>query len=108
MSYEVVNTEHGPVKGCKKTSTIGRNYLNFQGIPYMKAPIGKLRFRDPQVPEVWKNPIDCTKEHQSYCQHMPSVTIKIGKEDAAVINVYTPEESGNELLPVFVYIHGGK
>ena len=43
--FVIVDTEYGPVKGAKKVTVLGNNYINFQGIPYMKAPIGKLRFR---------------------------------------------------------------
>lgn len=43
--FVFVDTEYGPVKGVNKVSVLGNNYINFQGIPYMKAPTGKLRFR---------------------------------------------------------------
>ena len=45
-----VSTEYGPIRGCKKVSVLGKDYFNFQCIPYMTAPIGKLRFRDPEAP----------------------------------------------------------
>lgn len=73
----------------------------------MKQPVGALRFKDPQPPEKWTIPIDCTREVVSYCNFMG---LKIGKEDAAGINVYIRSDAvkSNKLLPVFVYIHGGK
>lgn len=48
MSFEnflVIDTEYGPVKGCKKETVLGRNYIGFHKIPYMKPPVGKLRFK---------------------------------------------------------------
>jgi carboxylesterase type B len=103
----VVLTESGPVQGLKKTSILGRDYFSFQSIPYMKAPVGKLRFRDPQPPAKWFTPLDATKEPPSYpcfdsfCQKF------VGQEDAAMINVFTPYLNPIRKLPVLVWIHGG-
>lgn len=49
-SSNIVQTEYGPIKGDQRLSVLGRKYFNFQGIPYMKAPLGKLRFRDAEAP----------------------------------------------------------
>lgn len=43
--YRTVDTEYGPVKGIKKFAVHGEEYFSFQGVPYMKGPTGKLRFR---------------------------------------------------------------
>jgi carboxylesterase type B len=42
--FIIVQTEYGPVKGIKKDTCLGLEYISFQGIPYMKAPEGKLKF----------------------------------------------------------------
>jgi cholinesterase len=107
VKFEVVDTQYGPVKGVQKSSVLGRNYLSFQGIPYMKAPIGKLRFRDAQPPETWSEPFDATQEPASFCiSNFLNYKIE-GKEDAGVINVYTPYLKTEKPLPVMVWIHGG-
>lgn len=102
-----IETEYGPVKGMQKTSTLGREFFSFQGIPFMKAPAGKLRFRDPQPPEKWTEPIDGTIEPASYCFSHPGVLINGGQENAGVLNVYVPFNASCELLPVMTFIHGG-
>lgn len=33
----IIETENGPVQGTQKMSALGRDFLNYQGIPYMKA-----------------------------------------------------------------------
>jgi carboxylesterase type B len=86
---------------------LGRDYLSFQGIPYMKAPLGKLRFKAPEPPVRWTNILDATKEIPGYTQ-LHAFQQKIwGQENASVINVYTPAFYRTNLLPVIVYIHGG-
>lgn len=102
-----IETEYGPVKGMQKTSTLGREFFSFQGIPFMKAPAGKLRFSDPQPPEKWTEAIDGTIEPASYCFSHPGVLINGGQENAGVLNVYVPFNASCELLPVMTFIHGG-
>jgi carboxylesterase type B len=43
--YVTVDTTYGPVKGMKRFGVYGDQFIGFQGIPYMKPPVGKLRFR---------------------------------------------------------------
>lgn len=41
----VVQTNYGPVRGCKRTSIVGEEYLSFRGVPYARPPLGDLRFK---------------------------------------------------------------
>ncbi|MHA1725364.1 MAG: carboxylesterase family protein, partial [Promethearchaeota archaeon] len=45
----VLNTKKGKIKGIQEA-----NYQAFLGIPYAKAPTGKLRFQEPQPMEPWE------------------------------------------------------
>lgn len=101
----IVETEYGPVKGVQKSSALGRNFYNFQSIPYMKAPIGKLRFRDAVPLEKWSEPLDVSGERLSYSIMNVFTGHAEGQEDAGIISVSTPYM--NRKLPVGVYIHGG-
>lgn len=106
-SSVIIETEYGPIKGDRKSSVLGRNYFNFQGIPYMKAPLGKLRFRDAQAPEKWSEPLDVTKSPPGYCMRQFLNYKDGGQEDAAILNVYTPQVTPKKPLPTMVWIHGG-
>lgn len=98
-----VETEYGVVKGVGKSSVLGMHYFSFQGIPYMKAPIGKLRFRDAVPPEKWSE-FDATGECASYVS-LEMVTNKVvGQEDAGTINVFTKDVKPSKLLPVMVWV----
>jgi carboxylesterase type B len=106
QKFVVVDTEYGPVKGEKKESMFGLEYLNFQGIPYMAPPVGKLRFRDAQPPAKWTEPLDATKEGSPFC-HFDLYTGKaIGDLDGCFINVYTRNVDSKKPAPVLVFIHG--
>jgi carboxylesterase type B len=102
----LVNIEHGTIQGQIKTSTLGTSYRSFTNIPYMKPPIGDLKFTDSQQPMPWTGTLDCTKEVESYCTYNSLLVLKTGKESAAVINVYVPN-NGSGLFPILVNIHGG-
>ena len=107
VKLRIVSTEYGKVQGIQKQTLLGRDYFSFQSIPYMKAPLGKLRFRDPQPPAKWTNILDATQEPPGYPAFDASVQQLIGQENAAVINVYTPFINAYFPLPVIVWIHGG-
>jgi hypothetical protein len=105
--FQVVQTEYGPVKGVKKETILGRDYFSFQGIPYMMPPLGKLRFKAPEPPSPWKDPVDATGKSPAYTQINTQKLQLEGQEDAGVINVFTPSLSKSSSLPVLVWIHGG-
>lgn len=103
--FVTVETEYGPVKGVQKSSDLGRNYIDFNVVPYMRAPIGKLRFRDAQTPEKWTKPLDTTGNRPSYFTVNFMTKTCEGQEDAGVLSISTPYL--DRKLPVAVYIHGG-
>lgn len=45
MEEPVVTIEQGRLKGKTGADYDGNKYYSFQGIPYAKPPLGKLRFR---------------------------------------------------------------
>lgn len=101
--FVVVETENGPVRGVKKSTILGMNFINFQGIPYMKAPIGKLRFRDAQQPEKFIEPFDASRELSFPMFDYFGNKFK-GQEDAGVINVFTKDASIDRKFPVMVWV----
>lgn len=105
--FVVVDTVHGPVIGVKKSSVLGRDYFSFNAIPYMKAPVGKLRFRDAQLPEKWTKPLDTTGDRPTYLISNALTGAVDGQEDAGIVSVFTPYLKPRKPLPVAVYIHGG-
>ncbi len=104
--YVTVDTSYGPVKGIKKFSCYGEEYNSFQGIPYMKAPIGKLRFRDAQEPDHWTEPLDATFEGPAFCNKDYVHGRYEGDLDAMHVNIYTKNLEPEKLTPVMVFIHG--
>jgi para-nitrobenzyl esterase len=104
-NFSILETENGPVKGIEKSTVLGRNYFAFNSIPYMKAPLGQLRFRDAERPEKWTEPLDTTGARASYCTPNFMTKLVEGQEDAGILSIATPYL--DRKLPVAVYIHGG-
>ncbi|KAF2898717.1 hypothetical protein ILUMI_07462 [Ignelater luminosus] len=107
----IVNTEEGRLCGRICYDYTGGQYFSFQGIPYARPPIGKLRFKAPQPPEPWTGIRDATTEG-NVCYHRSEFKHRghIGSDDCLFLNVYTPElpiKNGTELKPVMFWIHGG-
>ncbi|CAB3233616.1 unnamed protein product [Arctia plantaginis] len=106
-----VKVSQGVLQGKECKTFYGKKYYSFEGIPYAKPPIGRLRFRDPQEPENWTGIRDATKPGNKCCQLNPyGNTAFEGSEDSLYLNVYTPSLPVEKIekLPVFFFVHGGR
>ncbi len=90
--------------------------MTFKSIPFAAPPVGDLRWRTPQPVVPWKGLHATDKYPPSCIQDIPTTNPpwtyefmthnEIG-EDCLYVNVFTPANSAQEKLPVFVYIYGG-
>lgn len=91
----------GPIKGKQDKEN---GVLEWLGLPYAAAPVGDLRWKEPQVVEAWKDTFDATKAGDKFIQFSNGEVV--GSEEALNLDVVRPdtEEAG---LPVIVFLHGG-
>lgn len=82
----------------------------YKGIPYAAAPVGKLRWMQPQPAASWQGERDATK-YASQCIQNADLGVfgkAGGSEDCLYLNVFAPENAkAGDNLPVFFWIHGG-
>lgn len=105
-----IEVAQGILQGKECTTYYGKKYYSFEGIPYAKPPVGKLRFRDPQELKSWTGVLDATKRGSRCRQINPYFNTPIeGSEDCLYLNVYTPNLPHQKIvqLPVLFFIHGG-
>lgn len=102
-----VKVQNGSLQGVQEASGV----RSFKGIPFAKAPVGDLRWKDPQPAENWTGVKKADKFGASPMQanvfgdmrfRSPGVS-----EDCLFLNVWSPAKSANEKLPVLVYFYGG-
>ena len=114
MAVDRVRTEYGEVQGVSKDA-----YSVFRGIPYAKAPVGELRWQPPQPLGAWDGVYSAEKfpcKSMQEIREMPFYDKEFYSEksydvpcseDSLYLNIWTPAKSGEEKLPVAVWIHGG-
>ncbi|HBZ70804.1 MAG TPA: carboxylesterase, partial [Deltaproteobacteria bacterium] len=104
----VVETRLGKIRG-----TEGEGVEIFRGIPYAKAPLGRLRLRPPLPPEPWAGIREATQSGPCAPQNASMVGALLGlpatevSEDCLTLNVWTPAAGDGRRRPVLVWIHGG-
>ena len=122
---EVVHVAQGDLTGVYNADHSVKVYA---GIPYAKPPVGELRFKEPQAPDSWDSVRTCDAfgpmamqprsntlyDSLSHILGWHDYQVKLGdeyiepmSEDCLYLNVFAPENMGDEPLPVIFYIHGG-
>ena len=85
---------------------------SFKGLPFAQPPIGDLRWREPQPAKNWTGVRNADKFGPTCMQRTSAASDYWFRgdgmsEDCLYLNVWTPAKSGNEKLPVLVYVFGG-
>lgn len=99
----------------------------YAGIPYAKAPVGDLRWKEPQPVDNWTETLDCTyfapKSMQPVDNPIMNTLVDIYSskgwypdynmhpeqnmsEDSLYLNIWRPNTDETN-LPILVFIHGG-
>ena len=83
---------------------------SFKGIPFAAAPVGDLRWKEPQPVKNWTD-VRNADQFGARCMQRSGGDYWFRSngmsEDCLYLNVWTPAKSGGGKLPVLVYIFGG-
>ncbi|EDO26193.1 predicted protein [Nematostella vectensis] len=66
----VITLDQGKIQGMREPVPGGYEVEIFLGIPYARAPVGELRFADPQPPLEWTGIRDA-KSYRAVCPQAP-------------------------------------
>ena len=122
---DVVEIEQGQLTGVYNKDHSARVYA---GIPYAKPPVGELRFKEPQKADGWDGvrafdhfgPRAMQTQGSVFYDSLSHILgwhdyqVKFGdeyteevSEDCLYLNIFTPGDDREKLLPVIFYVHGG-
>ncbi|MBR6909450.1 MAG: carboxylesterase family protein [Lachnospiraceae bacterium] len=122
---EPINIAQGSLTGVYNED---KSVEIYAGIPYAKAPVGDLRWKEPETPDDFDGVLAADHYGPMAMQQVNSPLYStlydiIGfkrfkvslfdnyrpavSEDCLYLNVYTPADRGEEKLPVIFYVHGG-
>ncbi|WP_416442976.1 carboxylesterase/lipase family protein [Leucobacter sp. HNU] len=117
QAHPEVRIAEGLVRGRWRPTTGGRGNARsaaFLGIPFAEAPVGELRFGEPQPKAPWDGVLDAAEFGATAQRGDPGVTLipepSIPGDSTLNVNVFTPDPVAAEPgpgLPVLVWIHGG-
>ncbi|CAH0349266.1 carboxylesterase/lipase family protein [Aquabacterium sp. CECT 9606] len=98
----ILHTDQGQARGIASNGV-----SRFLGLPFAAPPVGDLRWKAPQAPAAWPGVRDAT-QFANVCPQEPSAfSGRSETEDCLYLNVYRPDNSNGQALPVMVWIHGG-
>lgn len=103
-----VKTANGVLEGSPSAAS---GIRIFKGIPYAQAPVGNLRWREPQPVKSWAGVRKADHFGPRAMQkriYSDMIFRSDGvSEDCLYLNVWTPARLVNAHLPVMVYFYGG-
>jgi para-nitrobenzyl esterase len=115
----ITKTENGTVRGLPAADP---RITVFKGIPFAAPPVEELRWRAPQPAANWKGVRPCLEFMPIAMQRIPGTNPNGGTfygkewhvepevamdEDCLYLNIWTNAKTGNEKMPVMVWIYGG-
>ena len=99
-----VSTGSGPIKGRKV-----EDHVEFLGIPYAEAPVGRLRFMPPEPVRPWTETREALTDGPE-CPQAANEFIPGGgamSEDCLTLNIFTRNLNNYNPKAVMLWIHGG-
>ena len=99
----IVAVTGGRIRGL----VMARGGAEFKGVPFARAPVGDLRWREPLPAMPWTGVRDATAFGAPCPQNTANRPLEGSQEDCLFLNLWTPDWPPAARKPVMVWMHGG-
>ncbi len=100
-----VTTKSGILKGL-----VEEDIVVFKGVPFAAAPVGDLRWQAPKPPVPWDG-VRMADKFSPICMQIgmypKELTVEEMSEDCLYLNIWKPQKTTSEKLPVMLWLYGG-
>lgn len=100
-----VTTKSGILKGL-----VEEDIVVFKGVPFAAAPVGDLRWQAPKPPVRWDG-VRMADKFPPICMQIgmypKELTVEEMSEDCLYLNIWKPQKTTSEKLPVMLWLYGG-
>ncbi len=100
-----VTTKSGILKGL-----VEEDIVVFKGIPFAAVPVGDLRWQAPRPPMSWDG-VRMADKFSPICMQIRMYPLDLPveemSEDCLYLNIWKPQKTTTDKLPVMLWIYGG-
>ncbi len=100
-----VTTKSGILKGL-----VEEDIVVFKGVPFAVAPVGDLRWQAPKPPLPWDG-VRMADQFSPICMQIgmypKELTVEEMSENCLYLNIWKPQKTTSEKLPVMLWLYGG-
>jgi len=110
LSINILYAQEVTTKSGILMGLVEEDIVVFKGVPFAVAPVGNLRWRAPVPPVPWDG-VRMADQFSPICMQIgmypKGLTVEEMSEDCLYLNIWKPQKTTDDKLPVMLWLYGG-